>query len=218
MPNTFIRYAADIEKIDPRCDELLEEIVAFWEKKGRESPASEGTGRAVRAAHAKTFGVVEANVEFLDGLPAEYAQPNLRATRAARGADSILEHVGASGAGCTPRDRHWLRHEDVRHRRTELMDEEPDATTFDLVLKNTPLFHANTARGSAAVNRDQAAGASGGGWSRLGGRPRRRGATQAGTGTRYQSSSRSSHGWSVRPAAIAGVQGSHLRPLPAGAG
>jgi hypothetical protein len=28
----------------------------------------------------------------------------------------------------------------------KLMDEEPDATTFDLVLKNTPIFIANTAR------------------------------------------------------------------------
>jgi hypothetical protein len=44
--------------------------------------------------------------------------------------------------------------------------------------------------GSAALNRDQAAIASGDGWSRLGGRPRRRGATQADKGTRYQSSSR----------------------------
>ena len=74
MSNSFVRYAPDVETFEPGFDDLLEQVVAFWEKKGRESPASEGTGRAVRGAHAKTFGVVEANVEFLDDLPAEYAQ------------------------------------------------------------------------------------------------------------------------------------------------
>jgi hypothetical protein len=66
MPTSFVRYTPDIERIDPHLDELLERIVSFWEKKGRESPVSEGTGRGVRGAHAKTFGVVDATVEFLD--------------------------------------------------------------------------------------------------------------------------------------------------------
>ena len=61
----FVRYAADIETFDPQLDELLQEIVGFWEKKGRESPTVEGTRRAVRGAHAKTYGLVQARVEFL---------------------------------------------------------------------------------------------------------------------------------------------------------
>jgi hypothetical protein len=44
------------------------------EKKGRESPTTDGAGRAVRAAHAKSFRLVRAEVEILGDAPAEYAQ------------------------------------------------------------------------------------------------------------------------------------------------
>jgi catalase len=146
MPHTFIRYAPDIEKFDPDFDGLLQQIVAFWEKKGRESPASEGSGRAVRGAHAKTFGVVEAKVEFLDGLPGEYAQ-GIYAKPGQHGAlirfSSTSGHLGpdahlGTGIGLA------MKMFDIAGQK--LMDEEPEATTFDLVLKNTPIFIANTAR------------------------------------------------------------------------
>jgi hypothetical protein len=55
MSPEFVRYSPEIEVIDPGLDELLEQIIAFWEKKGRESPTTEGTGRAVRGAHAKSY-------------------------------------------------------------------------------------------------------------------------------------------------------------------
>ena len=55
MSSEFVRYAPEIETIDPQIDELLAQIIDFWEKKGRESPRTEGTGRAVRGAHAKSF-------------------------------------------------------------------------------------------------------------------------------------------------------------------
>ena len=38
MSPEFVRYTAEIETIDPHIDELLAQIVAFWEKKGHESP------------------------------------------------------------------------------------------------------------------------------------------------------------------------------------
>jgi hypothetical protein len=74
MSSEFVRYSPEIETIDPHIDELLEQIIGFWEKKGRESPRREGTGRAVRGAHAKSFGVVKAEVEILNDAPTEYAQ------------------------------------------------------------------------------------------------------------------------------------------------
>ncbi|MBV9580995.1 MAG: catalase family protein [Chloroflexi bacterium] len=146
MSNSFVRYTPDVEKFDPRFDEWLEEIVAFWAKKGQESPASEGTGRAVRGAHAKTFGVAKANVEFLDGLPAEYAQ-GIYAQPGQHDAlirfSSTSGHLGTdaqlgNGMGFA------MKMFDIAG--PKLMDEEPDATTFDLVLKNTPIFVANSAR------------------------------------------------------------------------
>ena len=65
MSSEFVRYDPEIETIDPQIDELLAQIIDFWEKKGRESPRTEGTGRAVRGAHAKSFGLVKAEVEIL---------------------------------------------------------------------------------------------------------------------------------------------------------
>jgi hypothetical protein len=49
-------------------------IIEFWEKKVRESPVTEGSGRAVRGAHVKRLGVVRAEVEILADAPAPYAQ------------------------------------------------------------------------------------------------------------------------------------------------
>ena len=69
MPD-FVRYRPDIETIDPHIDELLEEIIEFWEKKGRESPKTEGGGRALRGAHSKPFGVARAEIEILHSTQA----------------------------------------------------------------------------------------------------------------------------------------------------
>src|SRR6476660_8338668 len=74
MPKDFVRYKPEIETIDPDLDRLMEQIVDFWEKKVRESPVVEGSGRAVRGAHAKTFGVVKAEVQFLRNVSPAYAQ------------------------------------------------------------------------------------------------------------------------------------------------
>src|SRR5262249_51863457 len=74
MSSGFVRYSPEIESIDPKLDEYMAQIIDFWERKGRESPTVEGTGRAVRGAHAKTLGVVRANVEILGDAPAPHAQ------------------------------------------------------------------------------------------------------------------------------------------------
>jgi len=74
MAMEFVRYTPEIERLDPDLDQLLEQIVGFWEKKVRESPVAEGSGRAVRGAHAKTYGVVRAEVQILRNVPPAYAR------------------------------------------------------------------------------------------------------------------------------------------------
>src|SRR5262245_25824217 len=74
MPLEFVRYAPGIETIDPDLDRLLEQIIGFWEKKVRDSPGVEGGGRALRGAHAKTYGVARAEVHILRSVPPAYAQ------------------------------------------------------------------------------------------------------------------------------------------------
>jgi hypothetical protein len=146
MSSDFVRYSAAIETIDPAIDELLPQIIEFWEKKGRESPTTERTGRAVRGAHAKSFGLVKAEVQILHNVPPAYAQ-GIYAQPGHHGAlirySSPSGHLGTDAElgpalGCA------MKIFDVSG--AKLVEEEPDSTTFDLVMKNTPVFIANTAR------------------------------------------------------------------------
>jgi hypothetical protein len=146
MPLNFVRYTPAIETVDPDLDRLLEPIIAFWEKKVRESPAEEGSGRAVRGAHAKTFGVVKAEVQILRNVPPAYAQ-GIYAKPGRHGAlirfSSASNHLGPDATlggvlGCA------MKMFDVPG--SKLVEDEPDSATFDLVLKNNPIFIANTAK------------------------------------------------------------------------
>src|SRR5215469_16167299 len=101
MARDFVRYMPEIERLDPDLDQLLGQIVGFWEKKVRESPVVEGSGRAVRGAHAKTFGVVKAEVQILRTVPSAYAQ-GIYATPGRHGAlirfSSASNHLGPDAA------------------------------------------------------------------------------------------------------------------------
>ena len=146
MTPAFVRYSPEIETIAPDLDELLPQIIEFWEKKGRESPRTEGTGRAVRGAHAKAFGVVKAEIEFLSDVPAPYAQ-GIYGQPGRHDAlirfSSAGNHLGTD-AQLGPAQGFAIKIFDVAG--TKLVDDEPQSSTFDLVLKNNPVFIANTAR------------------------------------------------------------------------
>jgi hypothetical protein len=146
MASEFVRYTPEIETIDPQIDELVEQIIDFWVKKGRASPRTEGTGRAVRGAHAKSFGVVKAEVEILADVPAPYAQ-GIYARPGRHGAlirfSSTSGHLGPD-AQLGPGLGFAIKIFDVAG--PKLVEDEPDSTTFDLVLKNSPVFIANTAK------------------------------------------------------------------------
>ena len=146
MSSEFVRYTPEIETIDPDIDELLAQIIEFWEKKVRASPRAEGTGRAVRGAHAKSFGVVKAEVEILRDVPAAYAQ-GIYAKPGRHGAlirfSSASAHLGAD-AQLGAVLGFAIKIFDVRG--PKLVEDEPDSDTFDLVLKNNPIFVANTAK------------------------------------------------------------------------
>jgi hypothetical protein len=146
MSPDFVRYSPEIETIDPHVEELLAQVIDFWETKVSESPKTEGTGRAVRGAHAKSYGFVKAEVEFLRDVPAAYAQ-GIYGTPGRHGAlirfSSASGHLGADAllGGALG---FALKIFDVDG--PKLVEDEPDSTTFDLVLKNNAIFLANTAR------------------------------------------------------------------------
>ena len=146
MSSDFVRYSPEIETFDPKLSEYMTRIIDFWETKVSESPTTEGTGRAVRGAHAKTIGVVRAEVEILGDAAAPYAQ-GIYATPGRHDAlirfSSASNHLGPDALlgpvlGCA------IKIFDVDG--TKLVEDEPDATTFDYVLKNNPTFIANTAK------------------------------------------------------------------------
>jgi hypothetical protein len=142
----FVSYSPEIETFDPRLSEYMTQIIDFWETKVRESPTREGSGRAVRGAHAKTIGVVRADVEILGDVPAPYGQgiyakPGLH--------DALIRFSSASNhlgpdALLGPVLGFAIKIFGVEG--TKLVDDEPDSSTFDLVLKNNPTFIANTAK------------------------------------------------------------------------
>jgi hypothetical protein len=146
MSPDFVRYTPEIETLDADLDKLLDQIIEFWEKKVRNSPVEEGSGRATRGAHAKSYGVVRAEAQILSNVPAPYAQ-GIYATPGRHDAlirfSSASNHLGADATlggvlGAA------LKIFDVPG--SKLVDDEPDSATFDLVLKNNPTFLANTAR------------------------------------------------------------------------
>src|SRR5215467_925474 len=146
MSPDFVRYRSEIETIDPNIEELTSQIIEFWENKVRESPKTEGTGRAVRGAHAKTLGVVKAEVEILRNVPAAYAQ-GIYARPGRHGAlirfSSASNHLGAD-ATLGPIVGGALKIFDVPG--AKLVEDAPDSGTFDLVLKSSPIFVVNTAK------------------------------------------------------------------------
>src|SRR5690349_14388607 len=146
MPSNFVRYSPEIESIDPDIEEYMTRIIAFWEKAVRESPTREGTGHALRGAHAKTLGVVRAAVEIFGDFPAPYAQ-GIYASPGRHDAvirfSSANNHLGPD-AQLGPVLGFAIKIFDVPG--TKLVDEEPESSTFDLVLKNNPTFVASTAR------------------------------------------------------------------------
>jgi hypothetical protein len=146
MSSDFVRYSPEIETFDPKLGEYMTRIIDFWETKVRESPTTEGSGRAVRGAHAKTIGVVRAQVEILGNAPAPYAQ-GIYAKPGHHDAlirfSSASNHLGPDVL-LGPVLGFAIKIFDVDG--TKLVDDEPDSTTFDLVLKNNPTFIANTAK------------------------------------------------------------------------
>jgi hypothetical protein len=145
MSSEFVRYTPEIETIDPHIDERLAQIIDFVEKKGRASPRTEGTGRAIRGAHAKSFGLVKAEVEILADVPAAYAQ-GVYAKPGRHGAlirfSSTSPHLGTD-AQLGPGLGFAIKIFDVDG--PKLVEDEPDSNTFDLILKNIPIFICNTA-------------------------------------------------------------------------
>jgi catalase len=145
MSTRFIKYTPDIEAADPRFDESLRTVIAKTERYIAGSVTTEGTGRAVRDAHAKGYGLVRAEVEILDRLPAEYAQGIY--AKPGRHDALIRFSNGSPHAGADARlgGATGLALKMFEIDGPTLLEDEPDTHTFDYANINAPVFFCNTA-------------------------------------------------------------------------
>jgi hypothetical protein len=141
---TFVKYEDYQPPVRPDFQAELNEIIDAVVQRTKESPQHEPGGRAVRSAHAKTYGLLRATVTVLPDLPAEYAQ-GIYATPATYDAairySNGLGHIRpdpylgpACGMGIkifgVPGEK--------------LLADEASVTTFDYNLINNPTFFCNT--------------------------------------------------------------------------
>jgi hypothetical protein len=140
----FVPYTPEVERAEPRFDANLQTVIDKTGSFISESVTASGTGRAVRDAHAKGYGVVRGEVEIADRLPGEYAQ-GIYATPGTHGAlirfSNGSPHAGAdarlgSATGLA------LKIFDVDG--PTLLEDEPGTRTFDYANINAPVFFCNT--------------------------------------------------------------------------
>jgi len=144
MTSRFLPYTPDVEVPDPQFDQHLQTVIGKSERYIAESVTTEGTGRAVRDAHAKGYGLVRGEVEILGGLPAEYAQ-GIYATPGKH--DALIRFSnGSPHAGADARigaaTGLSLKMFDIDG--PTLLEDEPDTRTFDYANINGPIFFCNT--------------------------------------------------------------------------
>ncbi|MBZ4018580.1 catalase family protein [Streptomyces purpurogeneiscleroticus] len=144
MSPGFIPYTPDVEIVEPHFDENVQTVIAKMEQYIADSKTAEGTGQALRDAHAKGYGLVRGEVTILDGLPEEYAQ-GIYATAGRH--DALVRF--SNGSPRTGPDTHLggaiglgLKIFDIDG--PTLLDDEPDSRTFDYNSINAPVFFCNT--------------------------------------------------------------------------
>jgi len=144
MPTPFIRYTPDIEAADPHFHETLQTVIAKTEQYIAASVTTEGTGRAVRDAHAKGYGLVRAEVDILDRLPALYAQGIY--AKPGRHDALIRFSNGSPHAGADARlgGATGLALKMFGIDGPTLLEDEPDTHTFDYANIDAPIFFCNT--------------------------------------------------------------------------
>jgi hypothetical protein len=145
MSMPFIKYTQDIESAEPQFDEKLQIVIGKTEQYIARSVTAEGTGRAVRDAHAKGYGLVRAEVEIIGQLPPEYAQGIY--ARPGKHDAVIRFSNGSPHAGADARlgGATGLALKIFGIDGPTLLEDEPDTHTFDYANINAPIFFCNTA-------------------------------------------------------------------------
>ncbi|MET9660443.1 catalase family protein [Streptomyces sp. NPDC006510] len=144
MAAQFVPYTPDVEDDDPHFDRNVQTVIEKTESYIAESVKAGGTGRALRDAHAKGYGLVRGEVEILDGLSSEYAQ-GIYATPGTH--DALIRFSNGSphaGADARLGAATGLALKMFDMPGPTLLEDEPDTGTFDYANINGPIFFCNT--------------------------------------------------------------------------
>ncbi|SBW17981.1 catalase family protein [Protofrankia symbiont of Coriaria ruscifolia] len=144
MAAQFVPYTPDVEDDDPHFDQNLQTVIEKTENYITESLKAGNTGRALRDAHAKGYGLVRGQVEILAGLPPEYAQ-GIYATPGTH--DALIRFSNGSphaGADARLGSATGLALKIFDINGPTLLEDEPDTGTFDYANINAPIFFCNT--------------------------------------------------------------------------
>ena len=135
-------YATDIAKI---VDSVEQTVKSSYEKEKQK--------RAVRFAHAKSYGIVRASVEIESGLAPEYAQgiyANPDTYEAVIRFSNGLGHLGPD-AMLGPIFGIGLKFFNVPGH--SILENETGVSNFDYAMINAPVFFANTAKDYVVIQR-----------------------------------------------------------------
>ncbi|WP_047224915.1 catalase family protein [Protofrankia coriariae] len=144
MAAQFVPYTPDVEDDDPHFDQNLQTVIEKTENYIIESLKAGSTGRALRDAHAKGYGLVRGQVEILAGLTPEYAQ-GIYATPGTH--DALIRFSNGSphaGADARLGSATGLALKIFDINGPTLLEDEPDTGTFDYANINAPIFFCNT--------------------------------------------------------------------------
>jgi hypothetical protein len=148
-----IRYKDILQIPESTYASDLATIVNSVEQTVRASHEKEKQGRAVRFAHAKSYGIVRASVEIASGLAQEYAQ-GIYAIPAMCEAvirfSNGLGHLGPD-AMLGPLFGTGLKFFNVPGH--SILENEAGVSNFDYAMINAPAFFANTAKDYVVLER-----------------------------------------------------------------
>ncbi|MEV1026616.1 catalase family protein [Streptomyces sp. NPDC050264] len=144
MAAHFVPYTRDIEDHEAHFEHHLQTVIEKTRRFIAGSVTASGTGRAVRDAHAKGYGLVRGHVEILTGIPPEYAQ-GIYATPGTH--DALVRFSNGSphaGADARLGSATGLALKIFGISGPSLLEDEPDTGTFDYTNINAPIFFCNT--------------------------------------------------------------------------
>ena len=148
-----IRYR-DISQIpESTYASELAEIVNSVEQTIRASYEKEKQGRAVRFAHAKSYGIVRASVEIESGLAPEYAQGIYAIPANYEAVIRFSNGLGHLGPDATLGPIFGTGLKLLNVPGDSILENDARSSNFDYAMINAPIFFANTAKDYAVIER-----------------------------------------------------------------